>query len=44
MANTLAEAILIEREVAFGKAVTQQIERVLGSSNASLQRCDSPEG
>ncbi|NAO97747.1 MULTISPECIES: M48 family metallopeptidase [unclassified Halomonas] len=44
MANILAQAIPIEREVAFGKAVTQQIEWVLSSSNAGMQRCDSPEG
>ncbi|MBT2785771.1 MULTISPECIES: M48 family metallopeptidase [unclassified Halomonas] len=44
MANILAEAIPIEREVAFGKAVTQQIEWVLSSSSASTQRCDSPKG
>lgn len=44
MANILAEAIPIEREVAFGKAVTQQIEWVLNSSSGSTQRCDSPEG
>lgn len=44
MANTLAKVIPIEREVAFGKAVTQHIEWVLGRTNPGVQRCKSPGG
>ncbi|WP_421906053.1 M48 family metallopeptidase [Mameliella sp.] len=43
MANTLAQIIPIEREIAFGKVVVRQMERVLGSGSGSL-RCTDPAG
>jgi Zn-dependent protease with chaperone function len=44
MANTLAQIIPVEREIAFGKLVTAQMERVLGGSSLGTLRCDAPEG
>ena len=43
MANTLAALIPIEREVAYGKTVVNQMERFLGGSNRSLA-CNNPDG
>ncbi|WP_300443520.1 M48 family metallopeptidase [uncultured Mameliella sp.] len=43
MANTLARIIPVEREIAFGKVVVRQMERVLGSGSGSL-RCTDPAG
>lgn len=44
MANTLAQIIPVEREVAFGKTVTAQMERVLGGSSLGDLRCTDAEG
>jgi Zn-dependent protease with chaperone function len=44
MANTLAEIIPIEREIAFGKTVTRQMERFLGGESYGDLVCDDPEG
>jgi len=44
MANTLAQLIPVEREVAFGKTVTAQMERLLGGSGFGTLRCESPAG
>ena len=43
MANTLAQIIPVEREIAFGKTVVNQMERVLGRRDGSL-RCTDPAG
>lgn len=44
MANTLATLIPIEREVAFGKTVTAQMERMLGGDRIGALRCEDAEG
>lgn len=44
MANTLARIIPVEREIAFGKTVTTQMERFLGGSGIGSLRCDAPAG
>lgn len=44
MANTLAQIIPVEREIAFGKTVTAQMERVLGSTRTGSLRCEAPAG
>lgn len=44
MANTMARLIPVEREVAFGKTVTAQMERLLGASRIGELRCTSPTG
>ncbi len=43
MANTLAALIPIEREVAYGHTVVNQMERFLGGSKRNLT-CNNPEG
>ena len=43
MANTLAALIPLEREVAYGKTVVNQMERFLGGANAGLA-CSNPAG
>ena len=44
MADTLATMIPVEREVAFGKAVVQQMEAALGVAQAGALDCDDPAG
>ncbi|WP_425040504.1 M48 family metallopeptidase [Primorskyibacter sp. S187A] len=44
MANTLAGLIPLEREIAFGKSVTGQMERFLGGSELGDLRCEGAEG
>ncbi|KUF10082.1 M48 family metallopeptidase [Pseudoponticoccus marisrubri] len=44
LANTMAAIIPVEREVAFGKTVTAQMERFLGGSRLGSLRCDNPAG
>ena len=44
MADTLAMMIPVEREAAFGKAVTAQIERALGAAKLGELTCEGPEG
>ncbi|MGB7241473.1 MAG: M48 family metallopeptidase [Sulfitobacter sp.] len=44
MADTLAGVIPIEREVAFGKAVVAQMERVLGGTGVGSLACHSAAG
>ncbi|MGP6087576.1 M48 family metallopeptidase [Antarctobacter jejuensis] len=44
MANSLARIIPVEREVAFGKTITAQMERFLGGSGVGTLRCDDPAG
>lgn len=44
MANTMAKIIPVEREIAFGKTVTRQMERVLSRSRFADLRCTDPEG
>ncbi|WGW05182.1 M48 family metallopeptidase [Tropicibacter oceani] len=44
MANTLARILPIEREIAFGKTVTAQMERVLGGTRIGALHCDDPAG
>lgn len=44
MADTLAMLIPVEREAAFGKAVTAQIERALGAAKLGELTCEGPEG
>ncbi len=44
MANTLAELIPIEREIAFGKSVTAQIESALGAADLGDLQCSNAEG
>ncbi len=44
MADTLARIIPVEREVAFGKTITAQMERFLGGSGIGTLRCDAPAG
>lgn len=44
MANTLATLIPLEREIAFGKSVTAQMERVLGATEVGTLHCDSGPG
>jgi predicted Zn-dependent protease len=44
MANTLAQLIPVQREIAFGKTVTTQMERILGGSRFGELRCDDPAG
>jgi len=44
MANTLATLIPIEREVAFGKTITAQMERMLGGERIGALRCEDAEG
>ena len=44
MANTLATLIPIEREVAYGKTVVNQMERLLGGKEVGGLACTNPEG
>lgn len=44
MADTMARIIPVEREAAFGKTVTANMERVLGASRVGDLRCRNPEG
>ncbi|MCH2165858.1 MAG: M48 family metallopeptidase [Marinovum sp.] len=44
MANTLARIIPLEREVAFGKSITGQMERFLGGTEIGDLHCNAPEG
>ena len=44
MANTLAALIPIEREVAYGKTVVNQMERFLGGKEVGGLACTNPEG
>ena len=44
MANTLATLIPIEREVAYGKTVVNQMERFLGGKEVGGLACTNPEG
>lgn len=44
LANTLANYIPIEREVAYGKSVVQQMERFLGGTKAGALTCSNAEG
>ena len=44
LANTLANYIPIEREVAWGKSVVGQMERFLGGTRAQGLTCSNPEG
>lgn len=44
LANSLAKILPIEREIAFGRHVTAQMERFMGASELGALRCSSPEG
>lgn len=44
MADTLATLIPVEREVAFGRAVVNQIESALGAADLGALDCTAPEG
>ncbi len=44
LANTFASIIPIEREVAYGKSVVRNMERIFGGSNAGDLTCSSPKG
>ncbi|GGX45040.1 metalloendopeptidase [Tateyamaria omphalii] len=44
MANTLATFIPIEREVAWGRTVVNQMERFLGDGSVGRLACDNTEG
>jgi len=44
MADTLAELIPVEREISFGKSVTQQIELALGATNLGDLDCRDADG
>tara|TARA_R110002072_G_scaffold39984_1_gene113980 strand:- start:2195 stop:3322 length:1128 start_codon:yes stop_codon:yes gene_type:complete len=44
LANTLANYISIEREVAYGKSVVSQIERLLSGSRAEKLTCSNQDG
>ncbi len=44
MANTLATLIPIEREVAYGKTVVNQMERFLGGKEVGGLACTNPDG
>ncbi|MGR3368768.1 MAG: M48 family metallopeptidase [Sagittula sp.] len=44
LAGTLARVIPVEREVAFGKTVTRQMERALGRARMPDLRCSDPRG
>ena len=44
MANTLARIIPLEREIAFGKIVTAQMERVLGGRTLGALHCNNEDG
>lgn len=44
MANTMARIIPIEREIAFGKTVTANMERLLGGSRIRSLGCSDPDG
>lgn len=44
LANTLANYIPIEREVAYGRSVVEQMERFLGGTKAKGLTCSNPEG
>ncbi len=44
MANTLAELIPVDREIAFGKSVTAQMETALGASKLWDLHCSNAEG
>ncbi len=44
MAGTMALIIPIEREVAWGKSIVRQMERILGGTEAGALICSSPEG
>ncbi|EDM72469.1 hypothetical protein RAZWK3B_09466 [Roseobacter sp. AzwK-3b] len=44
MADTMADLIPIEREIAFGKAVTAQLEQALGAGREDGLTCDDPAG
>ncbi|MEM6304852.1 MAG: M48 family metallopeptidase [Pseudomonadota bacterium] len=44
LSDTLATLIPVEREVAFGKTVVAQMERILGGSRLGALTCSTPEG
>ncbi|MEP4978067.1 M48 family metallopeptidase [Ascidiaceihabitans sp.] len=44
MANTFANLIPIEREVAYGKTIVRNMERVFGGREAGQLMCSSPKG
>ncbi|UOA28355.1 M48 family metallopeptidase [Pseudosulfitobacter sp. DSM 107133] len=44
MAGTMALIIPIEREVAWGKSMVRQMERMMGGEKAGALICSSPEG
>ncbi|MEO3416894.1 M48 family metallopeptidase [Roseovarius sp. CAU 1744] len=44
MADTLADLIPVEKEIAFGKSITLQIERALGATDLGDLHCEGPEG
>ncbi len=44
MAGILAQVIPLEREVAFGKTVTHQMERFLGGTSYNDLACTNPDG
>lgn len=44
LANTLANYIPIEREVAYGKSVVKQVERFMGGRKGGPLGCTAPEG
>lgn len=44
MANTLAGLIPMQREVALGRAVTGQVERMLGGTEPGALQCDGADG
>lgn len=44
MANTLARIIPLEREIAFGKTVTAQMERYLGADRLGALHCSNADG
>lgn len=44
MADTLADLIPIEREIAFGEAVTAQMEQALGAGRTGGLTCEDPAG
>ena len=44
MANTLARIIPLEREIAFGKSVTAQMERFLGGTEVGALHCTNDAG
>ncbi|EPX76348.1 M48 family metallopeptidase [Salipiger mucosus] len=44
MAGTLARLLPVEREVAFGRTVTAQMERMLGAESPGSLDCEAPGG